>query len=189
MSKFIIDENNPHLGGNTIRPDKNTWSPASWTYLLENFDIKKMTDLGSGQGHTSQWFKERSIDVTAVEGLEFNVKNSVVPAILHDLTKKSFEQPTDLVLCVEVVEHIEEEYLEFLLTSLCQGNILFMTHAVPGQPGYHHVNCQDSKYWIDHISKKGYTLLEKESQEIRLLAAGDKARHLERNGMIFKKSS
>jgi SAM-dependent methyltransferase len=186
-SKFIIDENKPHLGGNTIRPDKNTWSPSSWTYLIEKFDIKKMTDLGSGQGHTSQWFKEKGVEVTAVEGLEFNVKNSVVPAILHDLTVAPFEQDTDLVLCVEVVEHIEEIYLEFLLTSLCQGKILFMTHAVPGQPGYHHVNCRDSEYWIDHISRKGYNLLEKESQEIRKLADTDKARHLSRNGMIFLK--
>jgi hypothetical protein len=183
--KFIIDETKPHLGGNTIRPDKNTWSPSSWTYLLEKFKIKKMTDLGSGQGHTSQWFMQKDIEVTAVEGLEFNVQNSVVPAILHDITTGPFELKTDLVLCVEVVEHIEEKYLDYLLTSLCQGEILFMTHAVPGQPGYHHVNCQDSEYWIDHISKKGYNLLEKESSEIRILADRDKARHLSRNGMIF----
>jgi len=185
--KFIVDENKPHLGGNTIRPDKNTWSPSSWSYLLQNFNIKKMTDLGSGQGHTSQWFMERGIDVTAVEGLEFNVNNSVIPSILHDLTIKPFEQETDLVLCVEVVEHIEEKYLDFLLTSLCQGNIIFMTHAVPGQLGHHHVNCQESKYWIDHISNRGYKLLEKESEDIRLLADRDKARHLSRNAMIFVK--
>ena len=31
-----------------------------------------------------------------------------------------------------------------------------MTHAVPGQDGYHHVNCQLSNYWIEKVEKLGY---------------------------------
>jgi len=186
-SKFITDETKPHLGGNTISKDKNTWSPASWNYVVEKYEIKKIIDLGSGEGYTSQWFIDKGFSVTAVEGLEQNVKNAVVPTILHDLTTGPFLQNTDLVVCIEVVEHIEEKYLEFLLESMCQGKFLFMTHAIPGQPGYHHVNCQESQYWIDHLQRKNFSLLEEDSYTIRELADRDKARHISRNGMLFQK--
>ena len=70
---------------------------------------------------------------------------------------------------------------------MCQGKYLFMTHAIPGQPGHHHVNCQDSSYWIDQLAKKKYKLLNEDSYTIRELADRDKARHISRNGMLFVK--
>jgi hypothetical protein len=188
-SKFIIDESKPHLGGNTIKQDKNTWSPSSWKYVIEKFNVKSVIDLGSGEGYTAKWFKDMRLDVTAVEGLEINVKNAVIPTILHDLTTGPFKKSADLVICIEVVEHIEETYLENLLESMCQGKYLFMTHAIPGQPGYHHVNCQESQYWIDHLSNKNFLLLEEESKIIQSLADRDKAKHIARNGMLFAKSN
>lgn len=184
-TKFVIDEKNPHLGGNTLSRDKNTWSPLAWTYVIEKYNIKHLTDLGSGEGYTSQWFTEQGITVTAVEGLEANVKNAVIPTVLHDLTVAPFLKETDLVICIEVVEHIEESFIDNLLTSMCQGKYLLMTHAVPGQPGYHHVNCQDSEYWITHLQNRNFLLLEEDSKEIQKLADRDKARHISRNGMLF----
>lgn len=186
-AKYIIDEKKPHLGGNTLSRDKNTWSPSSWSYIIEKYNIKRVTDIGSGEGYTSQWFKERGLEVTAVEGLEINVQNAVIPTVLHDLTTGPYLKETDLVVCIEVVEHIEEIYLENLLTSMCQGKFLLMTHAIPGQQGYHHVNCQDSEYWITHLKNKKFTLLTDDSEKIRSLADRDKARHISRNGMLFIK--
>ena len=185
MTKFIIDETKPHLGGNTLTRDKNTWAPSAWKFVVEKYKIEKITDLGSGEGYTSAWFCEQGLKVTSVEGLEINVRNAVIPTILHDLTTGPFLKTTDLVVCIEVVEHIEEKFLEYLLESMCQGKYLFMTHAIPGQPGYHHVNCQDSSYWIDHLAKKKYKLLDEDSCAIRELADRDKARHVSRNGMLF----
>ena len=61
-----------------------------------------------------------------------------------------------------------------------------MTHAVPGQPGYHHVNCQPSEYWINHLANRGFTVLREESKQIQRLAKADRAKHIGRNGMIFR---
>ena len=187
-SKYLTDINKPHLGGNGLNADKNTWSPSSWKYVIEKYHIKNITDLGSGRGFISKWLADLGLNVTAVDGLEDNVKNAVISTIQHDLTEKAFVKNTDLVICLEVVEHIDEKYLDYLLDSMCQGKYLFMTHAVPGQKGYHHVNCQNSDYWINHLSKKSYTLLEEDSVIIRNLADRDKARHISRNGMLFSKN-
>ena len=188
-NKYVIDQDAPHLGGNLLFGDANTWAPSAWNYILEQFNIKSMTDLGSGLGHAANWFSDKNISVTAVDGLSYNVENSIYPTQLHDLTTGPFLKTVELVYCVEVVEHIEEKYLDNLLTSLTQGQYLFITHAVPGQDGYHHVNCQDSEYWINHLANRDFILLDEESIEIRKLANQDNALHLSRNGMLFKSAS
>jgi SAM-dependent methyltransferase len=185
--KFIIDNNSPHLGGNLDEIDPGCWSPMSWKYIIEKFNIKSVMDLGSGAGYAAKWFAEHGLEVTAVEGLEENVKKSRYPAMLHDLTSGSFFKEVDLVNCIEVVEHIEEEFLDNLLTTLCQGNYIFMTHAVPGQAGWHHVNCRESNYWISHLEKRNFNLLDEDSKIVRDLAKKEGAFHIARNGMIFKK--
>ena len=185
---FVTNNDSPHLGGNLAEIDLACWSPQAWQYIIDQYNIKSVMDVGSGAGHAAKWFSERGLVVTAVEGLEENVKNSRYPAALHDLTAGAFFKEVDLVNCIEVVEHIEEQFLDNLLTTLCQGNYIFMTHAIPGQAGWHHVNCQESEYWISHLEKKNFNLLIEDSKIVQELAKKDGAFHIVRNGMIFKKN-
>lgn len=181
------DKKHKHLGGNLENGDPDTFSEKVWKYLLEITNANKILDLGSGRGYTSKWFIDHGLTVTAVDGLEQNISTAIVPTILHDLTTGPYLNSVDLVICVEVVEHIEEIFLENLLNSLSNGNYIFMTHAVPGQTGYHHVNCQNSEYWINHLANKNFKLLETESNKLRELAKEDNARWLVQNGMIFQR--
>lgn len=186
---FAIDEKNPHLGGNYIEGDPATFCPTAWKYIIEKYNIKTSLDVGSGRGYAAKWFFESGIDVVAIEGLTENVKNAIHPTIEHDLTKESFLRKVDLVNCIEVVEHIEEKFLDNLLDTLTTGNFLLMTHAVPGQEGYHHVNCQPSEYWIEHLKSRKFEFLHDETHYIRRLAKSDKAKHISRNGLFFKNAS
>jgi hypothetical protein len=187
MSKYVVDENKPHLGGNFAGGDPATWCPSAWDYIISNFAIKSVLDVGSGRGYAAKWFSEKGLDSQAIEGLEDNVVSAVHPTILHDLTKGSFITNVDFVNCIEVVEHIEEAYLDNLLTTLCQGRYLLMTHAVPGQKGWHHVNCQPTEYWVNHLKKRGFELLAEDSSVIQGLAAKDGGKHIARNGLLFVK--
>jgi 2-polyprenyl-3-methyl-5-hydroxy-6-metoxy-1,4-benzoquinol methylase len=184
--KLMVDEKNKHLGGNFENGDPNTYSEAVWQHLLDVTGAKKILDLGSGRGFTSKWFIDKGIDVISVDGLEQNVLSAIVPTQLHDITAGPYLSPVDLVICVEVVEHIEEVFLENLLSSLGNGTYIFMTHAVPGQNGYHHVNCQESKYWVTHLKRKKYSLMIEESIKLRELAKNDSAKWLMQNGSLFK---
>jgi SAM-dependent methyltransferase len=187
--KFVTNEFTPHLGGNFADIDPACWCPTAWSFIIDHFGVQSVLDVGSGRGHAAKWFSEKNLKVFAIEGLKENVDNSSHPSVLHDLTTSSyiFSETIDLVNCIEVVEHIEEQFLENLLETLCQGKYLLMTHAVPGQPGWHHVNCQQSDYWINHIEKKGYSYNDDLSIKIRELANKDEAIHIARNGMIFQK--
>jgi len=65
----------------------------------------------------------------------------------------------DLVVCLEVAEHIEPEYVDIFLNNLCSlSNQVLMSFAPPGAGGHYHVNCQGAIYWIEKMAERGYTL-------------------------------
>lgn len=186
---FVVDENKPHLGGNYPFSDKSSFAPKAWKYIIDTFQIKSAIELGGGYGFCSKWMQEHGVDCVNVDGLEENIANSVVEnKILHDLTlgKLNHEQ-VDLVVCIEVVEHIDKLYIDNLMSSLSLGKYVLMTHARPNQQGYHHVNCQPSEYWIDLFDKYGYDLMDSESKTVRSLCVEGYGWHIRRNGMLFKR--
>jgi hypothetical protein len=183
--QFVTDKATPHLGGNIAEGDPATWCPSAWKFVIEKYNIQSIMDVGSGCGYAAKWFSENGMEVTAIEGLKENIDRAIFPTTWHDLTNSSFVKNVDLVNCIEVVEHIEEKFLENLLETLCQGKYLLMTHAVPGQGGWHHVNCQPSEYWINHFERHGFILSEEDTKEIQKLAKSDGGLHIARNGMLF----
>jgi hypothetical protein len=185
----VADTENPHVGGNVLEGDPYTFCPTVWNYVIERFAIRSVLDLGCGLGHSSHYFHTHGCQVIAVDGMRHNVSNSVHPTLLWDLTSAPIYCRVDLVHCHEVVEHIEEKYLDNVLASLCCGRYILMTHATPGQGGYHHVNEQPTEYWIDHLQKRGCTLLMEDSRRIREYATTDKALYMARTGLLFSNRS
>jgi cyclopropane fatty-acyl-phospholipid synthase-like methyltransferase len=184
--KYVTDDDALHLGGNIASGDKCTYCTSSWKYIIDKFNIKTAIDIGSGMGHAAKFISEHGVNITAVDGLEKNVLNSLVPAIQHDLTVGPLKHDrVNFVNCIEVVEHIEEKYLDNLMDSLTLGDYVLITHAIPGQRGWHHVNCQPSEYWINHFSNRGFKLLEQDSSTVQDLAGKDGAIHIQINGMVF----
>jgi SAM-dependent methyltransferase len=180
-----LDPDKPHLGGNFLELNPSTHSPSAWNYIIQKYNIKSVLDVGSGTGYAAKWFSEQGLKTTAIDGLEYNVANAVYPTLQVDLTENSHTEDVDLVNCVEVVEHIEEEYLDNLLTTLCCGKYLMMTHGLPGQPGHHHVNCQPKEYWIDHLKARGFEEITEDSATLKSLAK--KAHHIKDSVMLFRR--
>lgn len=176
-----------HLGGNIVEGDAYTHSPSVWSYVIDRFAVKSVMDLGSGRGHAAQFFANKGLSVVAVDGLETNVQEAHYPTICHDLTKGPFKTKVDLVHCQEVVEHIDEAHLDHLLNSFRSGDVVLLTHAVPGQGGYHHVNCKGSDYWIEQMRLAGYAFLPEDTQRIRKLAEADRAIYMAKTGLLFHK--
>jgi SAM-dependent methyltransferase len=179
------DSQQSHLGGNIIEGDPFTFAPSVWNYLIERFAVRSVLDLGSGKGYSSFYLSKRGLDVIAVEGLKENVKASLYPAILFDLTQAAVFCKVDLVHCQEVVEHIEEKYLDNLLQSLACGRFIVMTNALPGQDGYHHVNCQPTEYWIDKLKAYNCEVLIEDTERVRKLAEKDNAKYLAKTGLVL----
>ena len=175
----------PHLGGNIGEGDAFTHCPNVWSYVIDRFCIKSVLDLGSGVGNAAHYFFGKGLKTVAVEGLPENVMRAFYPTICHDLNNGPVVTSVDLVHCQEVVEHIAEEHLDHLLSSLACGRVILMTHALPGQTGYHHVNLKPMDYWVKHISERGFNLLQEDTNRIRAIARNERAIYMQNSGLLF----
>lgn len=182
---FVQNENMPHVGGNILEGDPATFAPTVWDYMIQRFALTSIMDLGSGMGYASQYFHNKGMKVLAIDGMIENCIKAVYPTIHLDLTLSKVVANVDLVHCQEVVEHIEERFLDNLLSSLACGKFILMTNALPGQGGYHHVNEQPTEYWINHLRRYNCEVLVEDSNRIRKMAAADGAAFLARTGLIL----
>ena len=202
-----FDENNMnvqegHLGGyiksseklapsglNICNSDPATWSPSLWLWAMSALNIKSVIDVGCGEGHSALFFKHYGCEVLGVDGSELALRDSRIPKqhVQHDFTKGAFlpEKQFDMVWCSEFVEHVEERYTEnFLQTFTFASQYILMTFAQPGQPGWHHVNCQEQPYWEHKLQNIGFRF-DRQLTDIARKIAG--SGHFCRAGLVFQK--
>jgi hypothetical protein len=159
-SHYLVDEQNPHLGGSIEGGDSGTWAPELWNFLIDDLSIKSMIDVGCGEGLTIGQFKNRNVEGLGVEGLQESINRSKVKEciIKHDYTKGpvKIDKLYDFCWSCEFVEHVDEEYAMNFIDTFKNAKYLAMTHAFPNQPGHHHVNCQNSEYWIKLLEENNF---------------------------------
>lgn len=185
---YVIDKDQPHLGGNEPGGDPHSFFPELWAWMVKKLDVKRVLDVGCGEGHAMGAFAKLGCKVQGIDGLERNAEmaRAFGPCVTHDLTKGAVEVPgMDLVWCCEVVEHIDEKFLDNLLDTICVGKWLAMTHAVPGQDGHHHVNCQPQEYWVEKLALRGYRYIADLTSESLHYARG----FWKHSGLIFKREA
>ena len=176
------------LGGNVRHGDIHTWCPRLWRFLIERFAIGSVLDVGCGEGHAVKFFHGLGLHAHGVDGLATNVLRAVAPIALHDILSGPYYMPVDMTWSCEVAEHIREDKVDNYIDTLVNGRVIAMTHAVPGQDGYNHVNCQPAEYWIERICRRGYFLSE-DNQILKEIAAGDYTwNYFARTGMVFLRS-
>lgn len=184
-----------HLGGYVRHGDPNTLYPALFKWFRDDLGVRSVIDVGCGDG--------AALDVFA--GL-FGVKNVLgvegVPQdhpriICHDYTTGPYvpdaggsvfrvvRRQFDLCWSAEFVEHVCEGYVDNFLATFASARMVAMTHAIPGQAGYHHMNCQPDLYWIQKLDSIGYYL------DLELMWKGRKLvppeSYFAKTGMIFRR--
>lgn len=181
----VVDDNYPHLGGNVVEGDPYCFCPTVWDYVINRFCIRSVLDIGSGLGHAADYFFRKGVAVVAMDGLPANIKNAVYPTVLWDLTRGAFATRVDLVYCQEVVEHVEQQYLGNLLSSMTSGKYILMTNGTPGQGGHHHTNEQPTEYWEKHLLRYDCCRLDEDSRRVRHLGEKDGAPFMSLTGTIY----
>ena len=165
---------------------------SQWIY---DFCIKKkiqsVTDFGCGLG---EYLAKLSPIVNNAIGVEGSIpKQAKFEYIIQgdlttDLKSKAFT--SDLVISLEVGEHIPAEFMEAYLDNITSHakTYLITSWAVRGQAGFGHVNCLDNAEIIPEFEKRGFKLLEKETEKARLIIE-DKAHWFRNTLFIFKNNA
>lgn len=168
-----LDPAKPHLGGYCATPyEQGTYCPAVWARILKDHpDIEFVTDVGSGLGPAAKWFREHGCYAWEVDG----TPQDRAWFTQHDYTESPLILHGDLVWSAEFVEHVAPEFEDnFLKTFECHPYVC-MTHAKPGDVGYHHVNCQESDYWIRRLGEWGFEYDDEYSKLLRSFCRKDES--------------
>jgi len=185
---LVVDADQKHLGGNLRHGDGQTITPVFWQALIDRYAPRSMLDVGAGEGHTAAFFARNNVIAHGIDGLVTNVARARHPIALHDLKSGPYIYPCDLVYCVEVVEHINEAFIDHLMGTLVNAPVVAMTHALPGQRGHHHVNTQPPDYWVAKFDALGYRPAI-DIDHLRATARAERAdSYFAQTGLVFLKS-
>lgn len=143
----------------------NTKAPSIIVPLiLQYVSPKSVVDFGCGLGTWIKIFKDNGAEeILGLDGEWCNTgllfKNINEHEFKYvDLEKEiKLSRKFDLVISLEVAEHISEESADIFVQSLVDaGKIILFSAAIPGQGGFNHVNEQWPSYWMKKFQNHGY---------------------------------
>jgi SAM-dependent methyltransferase len=161
---------------------------TSW--IKGNLNPQQVLDLGCGPGTYVECFRDQ--DVNAI-GYDIDVrvqdKDYLVCKSLFDV-----EETGDVVLCMEVAEHIPSsdnlKIVKSVAKTLSPGGILIWTAAKPGQGGVGHINCQTKEYWEQLFLELPITrLCDIEEELLTYIKNGYHMGWFVQNLLVFKKQT
>lgn len=134
--------------------------------VFEFIQPKSVIDVGCGVGTWLSVFQAFGVeDVLGIDG-DYVDKNALeIPKerfLTFDL-KSPFKlnRQFDLVVCLEVGEHLPKECAETFVESLTQlAPVILFSAAIPFQGGTDHVNEQWQDYWVKIFQNKGYVAID-----------------------------
>lgn len=128
---------------------------APW--IADKYNPKTIVDFGCGCGHFSGTIAKYSGG--HVFGLNGDIpRNAEIEVFQYDLSENiETAEKNDLVISLEVAEHIPEEKADIFIDNLtAAGDTILFSAATPGQGGIGHVNEQPHDYWHDKFMTRGY---------------------------------
>lgn len=119
----------------------------------------RVLDVGCGEGHWGKEFENRGCEVLGLDG--DYVTDPVIPFRPTDLTDPLPDLGQfDLVLCLEVAEHLPPERADSFVAELCSlaklNKPIIFSAAIPGQGGTGHLNEQWPEYWVERFAEHGF---------------------------------
>lgn len=133
--------------------------------LLAAFDRlgvpDSMLDVGCGNGHLVRIAGALGVSAAGMDiALPKHESRNGYVLVRADLSIPFVEMtPRDLVLCLEVAEHLPPESAETLCDTLvgavALGGTLLFSAATPGQGGAGHLNEQPHDYWRALLTARG----------------------------------
>ncbi|HEY2358941.1 MAG TPA: glycosyltransferase [Phenylobacterium sp.] len=173
----------PHLGGHE---ELTQFDEGTFDWLANRFKAKTFLDIGCGPGGMAAYALARGLKARGVDGDPTCARGS--PFITeHDFTAGPLDAGAhDFGWAVEFVEHVDEQYVPNFMATFARCRHVFITAAVPGQPGHHHVNCQKSDYWIARFTEAGFKY-DPEATVGARQASTMSSRFTEQTGLVFSR--
>lgn len=173
-----------HLGGHAGMTHIDI---GALKWAIKTLGVKSARDVGCGTGDMVKHMLDAGLDAYGIEGDPTLNWGRPEKFIRHDYTLGDLNivEGADLGWCVEVLEHIEEEYLPNVFSTFRDCEFVIVTAAPPGtEAAHHHVNCKDQNYWIAKFFEFGFDFAPDLTAQLR--SASTMTRNFMREtGMVF----
>ena len=135
-------------------------------YLIEKFKPGSVVDVGCGIGTFLKVFKQAGVgEVLGIDGKWVDKNKLMIDQ--GEFLETDLEAPIrldrsfDLVLCLEVAEHISENAADTIVDSLTSlGKKIIFSAATRQQGGQNHINEQEFSYWKKKFEARGYKVID-----------------------------
>ena len=172
-----------HLGGYELLTQ---FDEGAFDYLTSRFEVRSMIDVGCGLPGMVYYAARQGVRAVGVDRDPLVARDSRV-VIEHDYTRKPlYAGEFDLGWSVEFVEHIEEQFVPNVMATFRGCRYVFMTAAVPGQPGHPYVNCRPSEYWFEQFRQAGFELDAAATEGVRQHSTME-SRFTQTTGLVFRR--
>lgn len=131
-------------------------------HIIKKFSPKSIIDIGCGVGTFLLAAEKKGISV--LTGVDFYPVDEDLVITSEKFRRINITEPFnldqkfDIALCLEVAEHLHEEFAQILIKNLIKhSDIIIFSAAIPLQGGTNHFNEQWQDYWIQQFNFHNYS--------------------------------
>lgn len=138
--------------------------------IIKTFsDVRTIIDIGCGDGYYTKRLTEHGFECIGFDGspLTPEITNGICE--VRDFSEQVNMGEFDLVLSLEVGEHIPDKYEQVFIDNLicASKGYICLSWGVEGQQGVGHVNCRNNDYVIKELFERGFIYSADKSQYLR----------------------
>lgn len=163
--------------------------------IVARFAPASVVDVGCGAGDYLAALREHGVETHGCElasaALQLCHAKGLDVRRFDLVHEPSLPWQADLVMSIEVAEHLPESHADHYVALLASGarRVLLMTAAGPGQLGVNHFNCQPKSYWVEKVRSHGMSFDAAASDDFeRMAASRGLPPWLRQNVLVFRRS-
>jgi len=130
--------------------------------LFALYEPKSLLDVGCGNG--SWMVTAQKLGITDLMGIDSQgLEHDKWPLAKEQFNLIELDRPFnlqrkfDMVLCLEVAEHLPVESASTLISNLVKhSDLIVFSAAIPGQEGDRHINNREPSYWQQLFNQHGF---------------------------------
>jgi len=159
----------PKIDYDLVEKEERPFADRLAVWVKDEINPTRVLDLGCGPGIHTYALNDVGINC---QGLDIDERvDGKVKIIKGDLLKLDGTEQADLVICYEVLEHIDPQYcdecVESIFNTIEDGGKLIFTAAQPGQGGVGHINNRPREFWRKKFIERGLVQLPDLEENLR----------------------